>query len=149
MIYVLYGQPGSGKTTLSKRLHDYICCNPSGCDPIVIDGDEFRELFKNTDYSKEGRYQNIRNANAIATYSNNILHRDVILALVNPYQHLRAELKPNNAEVLEIYLHSERELRREYHVDDFEIGSPDIQISTDKNVHASWLCILSELNNIV
>ena len=149
MIYVLYGQPGSGKTTLSKKLCDRITFDPNGCDPVVLDGDEFRKLFKNKDYSKEGRYQNIRNANAIATYSNNILHRDTILALVNPYQHLREELKINNPQVYQIYLETERDLRKEYHVKDFEIGNPDIRINTDKNEHASWLDIQSELNNIV
>jgi len=147
MIYVLYGQPGSGKTTLSKKLCDRLTFDPNGCDPIVLDDDEFRELFKNKDYSREGRYQNIRNANAIATYSNNILHRDVILALVNPYQHLRDELKLNNAQVTEIHLCSKRELRSKYHVDDFEIGEPDITLYTDKNVSATWIDLLSELNN--
>ena len=48
MIYVLYGQPGSGKTIISKKLS-----NKLTCDPIVLDGDEFRELFKNKDYSRE------------------------------------------------------------------------------------------------
>jgi adenylylsulfate kinase-like enzyme len=149
MIYVLYGQPGSGKTTLSKNLCDQIMFAPAGCDPVVLDGDEFRELFQNKDYSKEGRYQNIRNANAIATYSNRILQRDVILALVNPYEHLREELKLNNAPVYQIYLHTKRKLRKEYHVQDFEKGNPDIEINTDKNPHACWLELKSELNNII
>ena len=149
MIYVLYGQPGSGKTTLSEKLCNHIAYNPAGCDPVVLDGDEFRELFKNKNYSKEGRYQNIRNANAIATYANNVLNRDVIMALVNPYQHLRAELRTNNPQVIEILLESDRDVRREYHVKDFEVGTPDIRINTDKNVHASWLDLLSELNNSV
>ena len=149
MIYSLYGQPGSGKTTLSKMLYEHIMFNPTGCDPVVLDGDEFRKLFQNKDYSKEGRYQNIRNANAIATYANNVLHRDVILALVNPYQHLREELKLNNYHVCQIYLHTKREIRKEYHVQDFEKGNPDIEINTDKNPHACWLELKSELNNIV
>mgnify|MGYP001187168304 CR=1 FL=1 len=149
MIYVLYGQPGSGKTTLSKLLCDHITFDPKGCDPVVLDGDEFRELFRNKDYSKEGRYQNIRNANAIATYSNNILHRDVILALVNPYKHLREELKLHNAHVYQIYLHTKRDVRKEYHVSDFEKGCPNIEINTDKNPHACWLELKSELNNLI
>lgn len=148
MIYLFYGQPGSGKTAISKKLCDQITFDPMGCDPVVIDGDEFRELFKNKDYSKEGRYQNIRNANAIATYSNKILHRDAILALVNPYQHLREELKINNPQVCQIYLETKRKLREEYHVDDFEIGKPDICLNTDRNITKTFISLKSQLAKI-
>ena len=52
---------------------------------------------------------------------------------------LREELKENNEnEVVEIYLQSDRELRREYHVEDFEIGSPEIMINTDKDIESTW-----------
>ena len=62
MIYVLYGQPASGKTSLGKLLAEHLQT------PFVIDGDEFREMFSNANYGKDGREQNIRNANAVATY---------------------------------------------------------------------------------
>ena len=39
MIYLLYGQPASGKTTLGKLLSEYFD------SPFFIDGDEFRSLF--------------------------------------------------------------------------------------------------------
>ena len=68
MIYVLYGQPGSGKTTLSNKLKEKIMYDPAGCDPEIIDGDEFRELFNQADYSKIGRENNIKAANIVATY---------------------------------------------------------------------------------
>ena len=84
MIYVLYGQPGSGKTTLSKKLCDRIRFDPMGCDPVVLDGDEFRKLFKQTDYSKNGRENNIRAANTVATFVSKVNQVDVIMALVNP-----------------------------------------------------------------
>ena len=64
MIYVLYGQPGSGKTTLGKLLASHLDT------PFIIDGDEFREMFTNTNYDREGREENIKNANAVATYLN-------------------------------------------------------------------------------
>ena len=44
MIYVLYGQPGSGKTTLGELLSE--CLDT----PFVIDGDEFRDMFTNDYY---------------------------------------------------------------------------------------------------
>mgnify|MGYP003145197926 FL=1 len=158
MIYVLYGQPASGKTTIGKKMAEFLQT------PFVIDGDEFREMFSNANYGKDGREQNIRNANAVATYLNKKGARgewaaiycrdkggntikglsleedtDVIMCLVNPYEKLREELKENNEdEVVEIYLQSDRELRREYHVEDFEIGSPEIMINTDKDVKSTW-----------
>ena len=158
MIYVLYGQPASGKTTIGKKMAEFLQT------PFVIDGDEFRDMFSNKNYGKDGREQNIRNANAVATYLNKKGARgewaaiycrdkggntikglsleqdtDVIMCLVNPYEKLREELKENNGdEVVEIYLQSDRELRREYHVEDFEIGSPEIMINTDKDIESTW-----------
>ena len=49
MIYVLYGQPGSGKTTLGKLLAK------RDDTPFIIDGDEFRSMFTNKNYGREGR----------------------------------------------------------------------------------------------
>ena len=64
MIYVLYGQPASGKTSLGKLLAEHLQT------PFVIDGDEFREMFTNKNYGRKGREENIKNANAVATYLN-------------------------------------------------------------------------------
>ena len=152
MIYSLYGQPGSGKTTLGKLLADHLDT------PFVIDGDEFREMFTNTNYDREGREENIRNANAVATYLNKkaiggnwaaVYCRDrknsikghpvsnqthVVICLVNPYEHLRNELKDNNqGQMVEVLLISGRDLRKKYHVVDFEKGSPEITLNTDRN----------------
>tara|TARA_R100000808_G_scaffold21250_1_gene45974 strand:+ start:993 stop:1505 length:513 start_codon:yes stop_codon:yes gene_type:complete len=158
MIYTLYGQPASGKTTLGRILADYLNT------PFVIDGDEFREMFTNKNYGRQGREENIRNANAVATYLNKKGERDdwaaiyckdksgnsiqgrpvgsgtdVVMCLVNPYEHLRKELKNNNQDkVMEIYLKSTRELRKDYHVEDFEIGSPDHMILTDGELDNTW-----------
>jgi tRNA uridine 5-carbamoylmethylation protein Kti12 len=165
MIYVLYGQPGSGKTSLGKLLASHLDT------PFIIDGDEFRGMFTNKNYGKEGREENIRNANAVATYLNKkgkagnwaaIYCRDgansikghpvseethVVMCLVNPYEHLRRELDENNkGEVIEVLLQSNRELRKEYHVEDFEFGNPKITINTDKEVNRTWESLISRVN---
>lgn len=157
MIYILYGQPASGKTTLGRLLAKSLDT------PFIIDGDEFREMFTNKNYGREGREENIKNANAVVTYLNkkgqsqdwmciyvrddeNSINgvtvnseTDVIMCLVNPYEHLRKELKNNNKDqVVEILLESDRDLRRDYHVQDFEDGGPDHVLNTDNDVEESW-----------
>jgi gluconate kinase len=154
MIYLLYGQPGSGKTTLGKLLADHLET------PFIIDGDEFRQMFTNVNYGREGREQNINSANAVATFLNKkedwmciylrdkansirglgvTKETDVVMCLVNPYVHLREQLKQNNeGQVVEILLTSDRDLRRDYHVRDFEIGTPDHYINTDISIDKTW-----------
>jgi adenylylsulfate kinase-like enzyme len=164
MIYVLYGQPASGKTTLGKLLSDHLNT------PFIIDGDEFREMFTNNNYGRAGREENIKNANAVATYLNKKCERedwlaiycrhedgvtgrpvkegsDVVMCLVNPYKHLREELANNNQnQVVEIFLQSSRDLRKEYHVEDFEKGRPDHIINTDNNTNLTFEELIRVLN---
>lgn len=105
---------------------------------FLIDGDEFRHMFTNKNYGKEGREENIKNANAVATYLNK-KSSQVVVCLVNPYDYLRKELKNNNQDqVIEIFLNSKRELRKEYHVEDFEIGNPHHMINTDQETEETW-----------
>ncbi len=133
MIYLLYGQPASGKTVLGRMLAASLLTT------YHIDGDEFRALFSNNNYGKDGREENIRSANAVATYLNKTQEDDVVLSLVNPYEYLRQELKANNiGQVLEILLTSNRKLRKQYHVKDFEVGTPKVTINTDRPVESSF-----------
>ena len=142
MIYVLYGQPGSGKTTIGKLLAEHLDT------PHLIDGDEFREMFVNKDYSKEGRIENITRANTVATYLSKTRDRPVVLSLVNPYEYLREDLKLHNKYVTIVLLTSKRTLRKKYHVLEFEIGAPDFILNTDRdpfNVLTNLLSML-EIN---
>ena len=132
MIYIIYGQPGSGKTVLGKTIADRLLT------PYIIDGDEFRKIFKNDNYGRQGRVENIKAANACATYLNLLHGHDVILSLVNPYDYLRKELKALNKNVLEVCLGTDRDLRKEYHVKDFEIGTPDISLNTNLPIEVTW-----------
>jgi adenylate kinase family enzyme len=123
MIIVLFGQPHSGKTTLANSITaDY-----------HIDGDHLRTMFKNKDYSKQGRINNLNRASDIATY----LHynnNDVILSLVYPYKEARDYLNSLVDNVKWIYLtYTEPRGREEFHVADFD--EPELenfmQINTD------------------
>lgn len=164
MIYLLYGQPASGKTTLGKMLADHLDT------PFIIDGDEFRGMFKNKNYGFGGRKKNIRAANAVATYLNQkgrdgdwkAIYVDavsgwkshpvnkethIVMTLVNPYKQFRDELKEDNkGDVIEVLLKSNRDLRKEYHVEGFESGEPDHTLYTDANEQESWKKLIALLD---
>jgi adenylylsulfate kinase len=113
MIYLFTGQPGSGKTTLGKKLQMWLQTDKANWRKSVfhIDGDQLRELFPNTDYSKEGRYKNIQKAFDIAKYLDNV-GNDVVISLVSPYKELREEFK-SQCKVQEIYCHTKKIRGRE------------------------------------
>ena len=132
MIYCIFGQPGSGKTTISSSLRERLKKLYGRCmEVIVIDGDVLREIFDNQNYGAKGRISNINSANTIATFLNHLGY-EVIIALVNPYDDLRKMLKKSNPKDCKfIYLHSDRLLRKEFHVSDFEVPKdPDLTLDT-------------------
>ena len=141
MIYVLYGQPGSGKTTLSKLLAEHL-----NEVTHIVDGDQLRRLTGNYDFSRAGREKHIEKTNTLITR----MHSDcnVIMALVNPYKHLREQLRAlNPSQVTEVLLTSKRSIRKEYHVEDFEVGRPDICLNTDRDELSSLKSLLAMIDN--
>jgi adenylylsulfate kinase-like enzyme len=121
MIILLYGQPASGKTTLSNelmRIYDKE-------DAIQIDGDKWRDITKNKDYSREGRNRNLKGAFDMALY----LEREgymPILSFVTPYDEYRKYLAENSNRFVEIYLFYNENVdrgRNTYFAKDFEIPS--------------------------
>jgi adenylylsulfate kinase len=100
MIIWFTGQPGSGKTTICKR----ILWDKPGV--FHIDGDDLRDLFDNKDYSELGRRKNVELAQQIAHY----LHKkgkDVVVSLVSPYKDQRDKFKEKiGHNMFEVYVHS-------------------------------------------
>lgn len=126
MIVVLFGQPNSGKTTLGVELTYFI-------ESDLIDGDHLREIFNNTDYSYQGRINNLKRASDIATYMDRTTSNDVILSLVYPYKEARAYLNSISDNVKWIYLeYNETRGREGYHVADFDypVGEEVLTINT-------------------
>jgi len=109
MIIALFGQPHCGKSTLANELKGH-----------NIDGDKLRELFKNKNFTREGRIQNLNRASDIAHYLNSD-GTDVVLSLVYPYKEAREYLNSIADNVAWVYLTYEDERGREnFHVGDFE-----------------------------
>lgn len=118
MIVVLFGQPASGKTTLAKKLM------AEGFHHI--DGDHLRDVFKNKDYSREGRIRNLNRASDIAHYFEFAEGRNVVLSLVYPYEEAREYLGQLNSSVKWVYLtYQEDRGRDQFKVVDFELPHVD------------------------
>ena len=144
MIIWLTGQPGSGKTTICKR----ILWEKPGV--FHIDGDDLRDLFENKDYSETGRRKNIELAQQIAEY----LHKkgkDVVVSLVSPYKDQRDKFKQkigNN--LVEVYIHtSEIRGRENFFVKEYEPPTENyLSIdTTDESVEDSFIKVLNYAEN--
>jgi adenylylsulfate kinase-like enzyme len=119
-IYWFTGQPGAGKTVLSLRLKNYLEEEYQN-EVFHIDGDELRMLYKNLNYGREGREENIKRAQDIAKFINNQGY-DVIVSLVAPYKDLRETFKTEmGRNLVEFYIHTTDIRGREhFHTNEYE-----------------------------
>ena len=143
MIIWLTGQPGTGKTTMATKLFEMYSDWLQLDNVIQLDGDDVRNVLDNKDYSLEGRRKNIQFAIDMAR----VLHdKDyvVICSFVSPYRDMREKLK-EMSKVKEFYLHSTRELRKEYWVKDYE---PPLENFTEINTDKSEEETLDEILNV-
>ena len=119
MIVVFYGQPSSGTTTLAKLLQERIFLQNQPT-PVIIDDDEIRIIFKDTDYSKEGRLNNLRRISDIATFLES-KYNLVIISSVYPYKEAREYLDSICNNVLWVHLFNvDFTKRQEFYVKDFD-----------------------------
>jgi adenylylsulfate kinase len=110
MIYWLTGQPGAGKTTLVKMLYTHL--HP--LKPMIVDGDDIREIFNNKDYSEAGRRKNVELAQHLAHFIHN-KGGVALVSLVSPYKDQRDSFKEliGDDDIKEIYVHTTEERGRE------------------------------------
>lgn len=124
MIIVLFGQPHSGKTTLAKHLSGEI-------NGWILDGDRLREVFKDKNFTREGRIKNLNRASDIAVFEHSTARNvDVIISMVYPYKEARDYLTEMcdrlEIDLVWVYLSYDGERGREaFHVQDFEPISED------------------------
>lgn len=149
MIIVLFGQPAAGKSTIAKSIQRELFIKENASYPIV-DGDEIREIFKNKDYSREGRIKNLNRISDIATFLAH-QYKVVIVSAVYPYNEARMYLESVYENVVWVFLtHSDKRGREEFHVKDFELPIPknnllpinttkdDIEFATQKVCSFYW-----------
>lgn len=119
MIILFFGQPASGKTTLANAFFDKMKeVNPYN-NFIRLDGDEWRDLSNNKDYSKEGRVANLKSAFTCAKFLNSKGFNPV-LSFVTPYEELRTYLG-TDTKLFQIYLEYNIDRgRTNYFANDFE-----------------------------
>ena len=117
MIILFFGQPASGKTTLAK---DFISQGNYLDGFVHIDGDKWRDITDNKDYSKEGRMRNLKGAFDMALY----LEKEgflPVLSFVTPYEELREYLNEKAEKLKMIYLtYDEERGRTQNFAKDFE-----------------------------
>ena len=122
MVLWFTGQPGSGKTTLTKKFIDDKLIGFMKVHPmriVHIDGDDLRDIVDNKDYSEEGRRENINLAMNLARFMDN-KGFIVVVSLVSPYRDQREELKMER-NIAEFYLHTtEIRGKEDYFVDNYE-----------------------------
>jgi adenylylsulfate kinase-like enzyme len=144
MIVVLFGQPNSGKTTLSMGLEKRFIHTHN------IDGDEFRAIFQNKDYSREGRIKNLNKAVDVGHYLISTGMCDNLVFSMNfPYRETREYLREMMPNAVFFYLHYESPRGREkYHVEDFEI--PTQEEATHLNTEQLTIdqCIAKIVNQV-
>jgi adenylylsulfate kinase len=95
------GLSGSGKTTIAKEIIKKL--QEEGHPVMLLDGDEIRDIFKNTGFDKESRLKHINDVAKMAVY---LQKQGItpIVSLISPYAEARENAKKLSDDFLEIYV---------------------------------------------
>lgn len=125
MILVLFGQPGSGKTTIAKELNGMF---------MSIDSDRFFKVFKDTS-DREGGVALLNKASDIAIYFDST-GLDCILSLPYQYKEARDYLNASKSDVYWVLLKHDHQLspRGKYPLEYFDLpdGENVLEINTTR-----------------
>ena len=104
MVIWLTGLPCSGKTSISRAIHDRL--RKESLNSYILDGDEVRRrLSSDLDFTKKGRRENVRRVGKVSKLfaESGMI---ILVALVSPYRNdrnrVRKILKPG--QFIEIYV---------------------------------------------
>jgi phosphoribulokinase len=139
MIIWLTGQPESGKSTIGNKLQEVF--HRANWRTIRLDGDAWRKMTLNNDYSEEGRRRNVREAMTAALALDDA-DMIVICSFVSPFRDQRDDLKRLGT-VLEVYCFSNRTTRQKFACPKYEPPAVEyIQVNGDMPLMANIDTIL-------
>ena len=98
---ILWGPPGSGKTTLAARLVEVLRVQGVACE--FLDGDEIRKKFPTLGFSREERNAHVRRVGALAQEKESQGISSVV-SLISPYRESREAVRQEVRNFVEIYV---------------------------------------------
>ena len=105
-VIFLTGLSGAGKTTIAKALQKKL--KEEGIVPVMLDGDEIRNVIQLTAFDEESRKKHNLNIGYISSLfekQGNI----VIVSLISPYDDIRNEIRKMCANFVEVYVATDLE----------------------------------------
>ena len=101
MVIWLIGLSGSGKTTLAEALYRRV--KPAHANLALLDGDAFRDVFRDVDHTVEGRWRNAeRLSNLCKVLDDQGIH--VIAAVLSLFPEWREWNRANFSNYFEVFL---------------------------------------------
>lgn len=100
-LLLLTGMSSAGKTTIARSILKKL--QSEGKSAMIIDGDEIRDVFKNTGFDKESRIKHGKDVGKMAVYlqSQGIIP---IVSLIYPYAESRDYTRSISEDFVEIYV---------------------------------------------
>lgn len=127
MIYLISGQPGTGKSTAAKQLIEVL--KEVGRDAIHFDGDHIRQCWPFLGYTDEDRTKNMQFVFTAAFHLHRRHEGDVVISLVSPISFVRDNFHAICGEdIVEIRLEEVHDERPKEYYSEFQEGTvpPDI-----------------------